>query len=199
MAVSGRIQVMCLDCRHVQRYLQSTRSSGEVCHDLRRRKRTLSRWSNFCHYPNDMLDRIPEGLPVYVSTIGPMQSPMGSTTPLAFHSGSQAGSGLIENMWAVLKPCRSVLCSKLVFSITPMNKVKDFTDSVDPFLRSNMNIVFRLPTEELEAEFIKEAGLRICWSCWAPQCWRVQSFSIMPVSDVEELARFMEDFAARNK
>jgi phosphoserine aminotransferase len=67
--------------------------------------------------------------------------------------------------------------------------------------RSLMNVVFRLPSEELEAKFVAEAkaggmvglkGHRSVGGC------RASIYNAMPVEGVEALARFMEEFANAN-
>jgi phosphoserine aminotransferase len=65
--------------------------------------------------------------------------------------------------------------------------------------RSAMNVVFRLPSEELEAEFIAEAakegmsglkGHRSVGGC------RASVYNAMPVEGAQALADFMARFAA---
>lgn len=72
---------------------------------------------------------------------------------------------------------------------------------VDQASRSRMNIVFRLPTEELEKQFIDEAGKaemsglkghRSVGGC------RASMYNAMPVAGAERLAQFMADFRQRN-
>ncbi len=72
---------------------------------------------------------------------------------------------------------------------------------VDPDSRSYMNVVFRLPSEELEAKFVAEGkaagmvglkGHRSVGGC------RASIYNAMPEEGVEVLARFMEDFARSN-
>ncbi len=72
---------------------------------------------------------------------------------------------------------------------------------VETSVRSNMNIVWRLPTEELETKFIAEAskagfsglkGHRSVGGC------RASVYNAMPVEGVEKLADFMRDFQFRN-
>ncbi len=67
--------------------------------------------------------------------------------------------------------------------------------------RSYMNVVFRLPTEELEATFVAEAkaagmvglkGHRSVGGC------RASIYNAMPLEGVEYLAAFMEAFAQKN-
>ncbi len=72
---------------------------------------------------------------------------------------------------------------------------------VDPGCRSNMNIVWRLPTEELEDKFIKEAkkagfvglkGHRSVGGC------RASVYNALPVQGCVDLASFMADFQKAN-
>jgi len=67
--------------------------------------------------------------------------------------------------------------------------------------RSRMNVVFNLPTEDLEKQFLKEAaeqdmlglpGHRSVGGC------RASLYNAAPVEWAEELASFMRDFASRN-
>lgn len=69
---------------------------------------------------------------------------------------------------------------------------------VDERYRSTMNVVFRLPTEQLEARFIKEAagqgmdglkGHRSVGGC------RASVYNSMPLEGAQALADFMRDFA----
>jgi len=72
---------------------------------------------------------------------------------------------------------------------------------VDPQSRSYMNVVFRLPSEDLEAKFVAEGkaagmvglkGHRSVGGC------RASIYNAMPPEGVEFLAQFMEDFARAN-
>jgi phosphoserine aminotransferase len=71
---------------------------------------------------------------------------------------------------------------------------------VDKASRSVMNVVFRLPSEELEKRFIDEAkkhtmvGLKGHRSVGGI---RVSLYNAVEIAWVEELTRFMKDFAAR--
>jgi len=67
--------------------------------------------------------------------------------------------------------------------------------------RSYMNVVFRLPSEELEAQFVAEGkaagmiglkGHRSVGGC------RASIYNAMPLEGVQVLARFMEEFAKNN-
>lgn len=69
---------------------------------------------------------------------------------------------------------------------------------VDPDFRSHMNVVFRLQSEELEKEFLKEAetkgmlglkGHRSVGGC------RASIYNSLPIEAVESLVKFMKSFA----
>jgi phosphoserine aminotransferase len=72
---------------------------------------------------------------------------------------------------------------------------------VNESCRSEMNIVFRLPSEELEKTFVAEAleagmsglkGHRSVGGC------RASMYNAMPVEGAKTLAKFMNEFAAKN-
>jgi phosphoserine aminotransferase len=72
-----------------------------------------------------------------------------------------------------------------------------YRSPVDPKVRSHMNVVFRLPTEELEAEFVADAaerhliglkGHRSVGGC------RASLYAALEMESVEALTTFMEDF-----
>ena len=74
-----------------------------------------------------------------------------------------------------------------------------YRSPVEPESRSMMNVVFRLPTEDLEAEFVTEAaaarmvglkGHRSVGGC------RASIYNAMPIEGVEALAAFMAQFQA---
>ncbi len=72
---------------------------------------------------------------------------------------------------------------------------------VAPHCRSNMNIVFRMKTEELEAKFLEEAkklkldglkGHRSVGGC------RASCYNAMPIEGAKALAKLMDEFAKKN-
>jgi len=76
-----------------------------------------------------------------------------------------------------------------------------YSSPVDRSSRSHMNVVFRLPTEELEKTFLKEAdaasllnlkGHRSVGGC------RASIYNALPESSVRVLADFMSDFQRRH-
>ncbi len=67
--------------------------------------------------------------------------------------------------------------------------------------RSDMNVTFRLPTEELEAQFIKqasEAGMKQLKGHRSVGGIRASIYNAFPVAGVQTLADFMKDFEKRN-
>lgn len=76
-----------------------------------------------------------------------------------------------------------------------------YTSPVDPECRSRMNVVWRLPSEDLEKKFIAEAkelgmiclkGHRSVGGC------RASIYNAMPIEGVEKLTSFMKDFMEKN-
>jgi len=76
-----------------------------------------------------------------------------------------------------------------------------YRNPVEPASRSKMNVVFRLPSEELEAKFLKEAkalglvGLKGHRSVGGV---RASIYNAMPLAGVERLIDFMNDFEQKN-
>jgi phosphoserine aminotransferase len=73
-----------------------------------------------------------------------------------------------------------------------------YRSPVDPAVRSRMNVVWRLPSEELEDKFVKEAtkagldglkGHRSVGGC------RASLYNAMPLEGAKALASFMDEFA----
>jgi len=83
-----------------------------------------------------------------------------------------------------------------------LERLKGFyTAPVEPASRSVMNIVFRLPSEKLEEQFVSEAkkagmvGLKGHRSAGGI---RVSAYNAVSVLDIETLVKFMEAFAKSN-
>ncbi len=76
-----------------------------------------------------------------------------------------------------------------------------FRSPVDPAFRSRMNIVFRLPSEELEEKFIneaKKAGMLGLKGHRSVGGLRASVYNALPKQDVVSLAQFMKDFERKN-
>ncbi len=68
---------------------------------------------------------------------------------------------------------------------------------VDPTSRSHMNVVFRLPSEELEAEFLSEAKKEDLLNLKGHRSVggiRASIYNALPIASVNVLAGFMQDF-----
>ena len=76
-----------------------------------------------------------------------------------------------------------------------------YRSPVDPGSRSKMNVVFRLPSEELEAKFVSEAkseGLSGLKGHRSVGGIRASIYNAMPMRGVETLVDFMNSFAQKN-
>ena len=76
-----------------------------------------------------------------------------------------------------------------------------YRSPVKPGSRSKMNIVFRLPSEELEAKFVKEAaalGMTGLKGHRSVGGIRASIYNAMPISGVEALVDFMNEFEKAN-
>ena len=89
--------------------------------------------------------------------------------------------------------------SGLIYSVIDSSDF--FRSPVDKAVRSRMNIVFRLPSEELEAKFISESkaegmlGLKGHRSVGG---LRASLYNALPLEDVKALADFMVEFERKN-
>lgn len=82
-----------------------------------------------------------------------------------------------------------------------LNRSSFYRNPVQPDCRSKMNIVFRLPTEELEEKFVKEAtklGMTGLKGHRSVGGIRASIYNAMPLAGVEALIDFMNDFESRN-
>jgi phosphoserine aminotransferase len=76
-----------------------------------------------------------------------------------------------------------------------------YRSPVEPGSRSKMNVVFRLPSEELEAKFLKEAatnGMSGLKGHRSVGGIRASIYNAMPLAGVEQLIDFMIDFEKKN-
>ncbi|QSH41164.1 3-phosphoserine/phosphohydroxythreonine transaminase [Lentisphaerota bacterium ZTH] len=76
-----------------------------------------------------------------------------------------------------------------------------YSSPVEPGSRSKMNVVFRLPSEELEAKFIKEAaqnGMSGLKGHRSVGGIRASIYNAMPLAGVEALIDFMLEFEKKN-
>jgi phosphoserine aminotransferase len=76
-----------------------------------------------------------------------------------------------------------------------------YRSPIAPGSRSKMNVVFRLPTEELEAKFIKEAAIEGMLGLKGHRSVggiRASIYNAMPLAGVEKLVDFMNEFERVN-
>ncbi len=150
----------------------------------------------------DMLERCPETLPAYLSYKTHAKTNSLYNTPPVFSINAmrlvlewvKAEGGLAEF------DNRSRLKSSILYD-TIEGSNGYYRNPVDQRFRSTMNVVFRLPSEELEKQFISEAtaagfdglkGHRSVGGC------RASIYNAMPMEGVEALADFMRDFSTKN-
>ncbi len=82
-----------------------------------------------------------------------------------------------------------------------LNQSNFYSSPVQPDARSKMNVVFRLPTEELEAKFVKEAnaaGMTGLKGHRSVGGIRASIYNAVPLKGVEKLVDFMIDFEKKN-
>ncbi len=90
--------------------------------------------------------------------------------------------------------------SSILYNVIDGNK-DFFRSPVDPRHRSRMNVVFRLPNEELEAKFVEEskaAGMLGLKGHRSVGGLRASIYNALPKEDVQTLADFMTEFARKN-
>jgi phosphoserine aminotransferase len=150
----------------------------------------------------EMLGRCPEQLPAYLSYRTHAEGNSLYNTPPVFavwvmgmvlHWVKEQGglAGIQERNQAKAEAVYGAIDSSGGFYRSP----------VDPRVRSTMNVVFRLPSEELEKRFVDEAGkagmLGLKGHRSVGGC-RASLYNAMPLEGARALADFMKDFAARN-
>jgi len=149
---------------------------------------------------NDMLDKIPANLPAYFDYRTHSKADGLYNTPPVFSIwGVKLVLEWIKKMGGVdaMQERANEKSALIYHAIEESNGF--YRSPVDPLYRSKMNIVFRLPTPELEAEFVSEAekigmlglkGHRSVGGC------RASVYNALPKDDVVFIRNFMRTFAA---
>lgn len=91
--------------------------------------------------------------------------------------------------------------SRMIYELIDENP-KLYSSVVDPGSRSRMNVVFRLPSSEMDAFFVREAaafGLDNLAGHHSIGGIRASLYNAMPVEGAEKLAEFMKEFALRHR
>lgn len=150
---------------------------------------------------NDLLERSPDSLTAYLNYkthVG--KNAMYNTPPVFTIWGVKVFLEWVKRNGGVSG--MSELAdkkSKLIYDVLDGD---DFYKSpVDAEFRSTMNIVFRLPSEELEAQFVKEAageGMMFLKGHISVGGCRASIYNGVPESSVITLTDFMKDFSRKN-
>ncbi len=151
---------------------------------------------------DDLVEKCPDSLPAYMNYKTHAKANSLYNTPPVFPIyvinlvlKRMLANGGLDGMVAHNKNKSDLLYS------TIENSNGYYTSPVDKNYRSDMNVVFRMPTEELEKKFINEAealqmfglkGHRSVGGC------RASIYNSMTVEGVETLTSFMKSFAAKN-
>ena len=149
----------------------------------------------------DMLERCPDTLPAYLNYAVHAKGNSLYNTPPVFSINAmrlvlkwvKAEGGLAEF------DRRSRAKSEILYRTIDQSG-GFYRNPVEPTFRSTMNVVFRLPSEELEKKFISEAtaagmdglkGHRSVGGC------RASVYNAMPEAGVTALSEFMREFAQK--
>lgn len=151
---------------------------------------------------NDLLERIPDTLPAYLDYRTHAEKNSLYNTPPVF---CIYALNLVMN-WITGEGGLDAIARRNVEKAAGVYRVIEsspdfFRCPVDPRYRSDMNIVFRLPSEELEKEFIAEAEERDMLGLKGHRSVggiRVSLYNALPVASAEALTGFMRDFERRN-
>lgn len=150
----------------------------------------------------DMLDRCPDSLPTYLNYKTHADSDSLYNTPPVFAIYMMGKVLQWVKDQGGLKAIEELANKRAGILYDTLEKHSAFYKCpVDKNCRSRMNVVFRLPSEDLEKKFISEAsaqgfsglkGHRSVGGC------RASVYNAMPMEGATELAKFMEDFAGKN-
>ncbi len=151
---------------------------------------------------DDMLSRQNENLTAYIDYKNHVEDDGLFNTPPVF---SIWGVKLVlewikRNGGAEGMAKRALVKSSIIYNTIDQSE-GFFRSPVDPLYRSKMNICFRLPTEDLEAKFLKEtkaAGMLGLKGHRSVGGLRASVYNSLPVEDVQALADLMKDFQRTN-
>jgi phosphoserine aminotransferase len=151
---------------------------------------------------DDMLSLIPEGLPSMLNYKTFTESNSMYNTPPCFSIYTiQLVMKWLEETVGGLKAMEQINRKKGGLLYDFMDSTEFYRATADKDSRSLMNVTFRLPSEDLEKQFIKEAtaagmgglkGHRSVGGC------RASIYNAMPVEGVQALVDFMKTFEKKN-
>ena len=151
---------------------------------------------------NDMLDRVPEDIPTMLrySTHASKNS-MFNTPPCFAIYTVQLVLKWIEETLGGLEEMESINRQKAQMLYDFLDAGEFYRGTAKPDSRSLMNVTFRLPSDELEKQFVQEAlvsglgglkGHRSVGGC------RASIYNATPLKAIEALVDFMETFQKQN-
>lgn len=152
---------------------------------------------------NDMLERVPKGLSQTLDIAHFAKNDSRPNTPPTF---------AIYVLMLVGRWIRDTMGGLEKMAAHNERKAKLLYDAIDssggfyrpharPDCRSKMNVTFRLPSEELEKTFVKEAAKLDLTDLKGHRSVggiRASVYNAMPIEGVETLAKFMADFAKQH-
>ncbi|MFO8064463.1 MAG: 3-phosphoserine/phosphohydroxythreonine transaminase [Spirochaetota bacterium] len=150
----------------------------------------------------DMLDKARNDLPVYLSYATHVEKNSLHNTPPVFsiYAMQKVLAWLKANGGIEAAEKRNEEKAGLIYQAMESSG-GFYVSPVERAYRSTMNVVFRLPTEELETLFVQEAeaagmlGLKGHRSVGGV---RASLYNAVPLEGAQTLAEFMKDFAAKN-
>ena len=157
--------------------------------------------ATFIIMKKDMLEKRNGNLPAYLDyALHAKEKGLYNTPPVFSIWGVKlmlewiGRNGGVEGMYK-----RAVEKSGLIYDVIDSSDF--FRSPVDRRYRSRMNIVFRLPSEELEAKFVEEskkAGMLGLKGHRSVGGLRASVYNSLPTEDAAALAQFMKDFEKKN-
>lgn len=151
----------------------------------------------------DLLERVPDGLPAMLDyRVHAEHRSLYNTPPVfAIYIVMLVTRWLLENIGG-LEQMHAINQQKARMLYEAIDRSEGFyRGHAQPGSRSLMNVTWRLPNEELEARFVKEAreaGLHELKGHRSVGGIRASIYNAMPVEGVRVLVRFMEAFRQRH-
>jgi phosphoserine aminotransferase len=150
----------------------------------------------------DMLERVPESLPTMLKyTTHVAHGSMFNTPPCFAVYTVQLVLKWLEETIGGLEKMEEINREKADFLYGTIDASEFYQGTAEAGSRSLMNVTFRLPTEDLEKQFVQEAakqgliglkGHRSVGGC------RASIYNATPSESVKALTGFMEEFARKN-
>lgn len=151
---------------------------------------------------NSVLERLPRDMPDYLSYHYHADGDSLANTPPVFSiwATGKTLAWMAANGGVAEMERRAAKRSSMIYDLIDASDGY-YTNPVDHAFRSHMNIVFRLPTPELEAAFLAqadEAGLKNLKGHRSVGGIRASVYNALPTESVQALVDFMGAFAQAN-